>query len=68
MRQVQKDVAEIVLQAQLDSGMTQKDFADHIGVSVKALAYWKAGKRIPRDLELIDRILYKLGKTVTIGR
>lgn len=67
MRQVQKDVADLILQAQADSGMTQKDFARHIGISTKALAYWKTGKRIPRDLELIDKALYQIGKTIVLG-
>ena len=68
MRQIQNEIAEIILQAQEESGLTQKEFADQAGVSTKSLAYWKTGQRIPRDIELIDGILQKIGKTVILGK
>ncbi len=68
MRQVQKEIAQIVQDAQKESGMTQKEFAIYIGVSTKCLAYWKTGDRIPRDIELVDKALNKMGKTVVLGK
>lgn len=68
MRQVQKEIADAITAAQEESGMTQKEFAGHIGVSTKILAYWKNGKRIPRDIEVADKALAGAGKTVTLGK
>ena len=68
MRKVQKEIADIILRSQEESGMTRKEFAAHIGVSPKSLDYWRNGQRIPRNIEIIDRVLSKIGKTVTLGQ
>ena len=38
------------------AGISQKDFAEQLGITRRALVYYENGQRFPREAELIDKI------------
>jgi transcriptional regulator with XRE-family HTH domain len=38
------------------AGISQKDFAEQLGITRRALVYYENGERFPREAELIDKI------------
>lgn len=48
-------------QARQEAGLSQAALAEKVGVSLRAVAYWEAGKREPRGY-LMRRIALATGK------
>ena len=40
-----------------DKQMTQKDLAEHLGVTPRIISYYETGKSIPNDPELLQKIV-----------
>lgn len=53
-----------ISQCRKELGLTQKELADKIGVSDKAVSRWETGKNYP-DIELLETIADVLGVTVS---
>lgn len=45
-------IGEKIYKIRTDMGLTQKDFAEKVGVSQSAINFWENGKRQPRLLQL----------------
>jgi len=60
-------VVEILKEEREKRGMSYYAFAKLIGASDMAVRYWEIGERIPKDLEVVNQILLKLNRTITLG-
>lgn len=47
---------------------TYSAIAKESGCSGRILSYWSKGERIPRDIEVIERVLIALGYTLVIQK
>jgi len=54
---------QLLRQARLDTGMTQKAFAERLGVAQEIVSRWENGVYAPRD-ETRPRIAAELNKTI----
>lgn len=53
------EISEKIKELRQECGMTRKEFSDHIGIPVRTLEDWEAGRRTPP--EYIPRlIMYQL--------
>lgn len=54
----------LIVQARKDKGLTQRELAERIYVSVQAVSKWELGKNFP-DLSLMEPLAEELGLTVS---
>ena len=53
-----------IADARDDSGLTQKDLADRVGVTAQAVSKWERGSSCP-DISILDEIADTLGVSVS---
>ena len=53
-----------IADARHDSGLTQKDLADRVGVTAQAVSKWERGGSCP-DISILDEIADTLGVSVS---
>lgn len=58
-------LASCIAEYRKKSGMTQREFADHLGVTAKAVSKWETGVNVP-DVSLLATIIRTLGIPVEI--
>lgn len=59
-----KVTGEFIARCRRELGLTQRELADKIGVTDKAVSRWETGKNYP-DIELLEAIAKALGVTVS---
>lgn len=61
---IQQDIVKIISESK------KKPFAiaKESGCSGRALTYWLKGERVPRDIEVIDRVLNALGYKLILAK
>ncbi len=53
-----------IADARHDTGLTQKDLADKVGVTAQAVSKWERGSSCP-DISILDEIADTLGVSVS---
>ena len=61
------DTARKIKELRESTGMSRKDFSDHMGIPVRTLEDWEAGRRTPPDY-LPRLIAYQLKYEELIGK
>ncbi len=64
---VSREFANILRTARIESGLTNQAFADKLGTSTAVVWRYEQCDHTP-NIETVDRMLKKLGKTMTIGK
>lgn len=60
------EIVNILQSERLNRGLSYNKFGKLIGCTGRAVSYWEQGQRIPRDIEVIERVLNNLGYEITI--
>ena len=60
------EFAQILKDARLKSGLTNKEFAAKLKTSTAVIWRWEKGLHVP-TIEMADKVLKALGMTMTIG-
>ncbi len=59
-----ENLGKRIADARHDSGLTQKDLADKVGVTAQAVSKWERGNACP-DIAILDEVADALGVSVT---
>lgn len=62
------EIVKILKEERLNRGLSYSKFGELIGCTSRAVSYWEQGQRIPRDIEVIDRVLTNLGYEISIKK
>lgn len=62
------EIVKILKEERLDRGLSYNKFGELIGCTGRAVSYWEQGQRIPRDIEVIERVLNSLGYEMVIKK
>ena len=62
-----KEFANILRTARIESGLTNQAFADKLNSSTAAVWRYEKCDHVP-NLEMADRMLKKLGRTMILGK
>ena len=60
------EFAQILKDARIKSGLTNKEFAAKLKTSTAVIWRWEKGLHVP-TIEMADKVLKALGMTMTIG-
>ena len=62
-----REFANILRTARIESGLTNQAFADKLGTSTAVVWRYEKCDHVP-NLEMADRMLKKLGRTMVLGK
>lgn len=62
------EIVKILKVERLDRGLSYNKFGELIGCTGRTVSYWEKGQRIPRDIEVIERVLNNLGYEILIKK
>lgn len=60
------DFTKIIRDGRIKRGLSQKQLADEVGVTKRAIAYWKKGTR-QMSIENADKVLKALHISIKLG-
>ena len=60
------EIVRILKEERLDRGLSYNKFGELIGCTGRAVSYWEQGQRIPRDIEVIERVLNNPGYEILL--
>lgn len=63
---ISREIVNILQAERLNRGLSYNKFGELIGCTDRAVSYWEQGQRIPRDIEVIERVLNNLGYEIVI--